>query len=87
METRMESKPQHGYLVLGDLSGFTAFMGGTELEHSHEIVGELLELLVERVSPLLTLASLDGGAVPAFAPVGRPHSSSRSSPSSCFPPG
>jgi len=58
---------QHGYLVLADISGFTAFMAGTELEHSHDILRELLELIVSRLTPMLTLASVDGDAVFAFA--------------------
>jgi len=33
----MPTLTQRGYLVLADISGFTAFMAGTELEHSHDI--------------------------------------------------
>jgi len=62
---------QHGYLVLADISGYTPFMAGTELEHSHEIMSELLELIVSRLTPVLTLADLEGDAVFAFAPEAR----------------
>jgi hypothetical protein len=44
----MSTITQHGYLVLADISGYTSFVAKTELEHSHEILTELLELLVER---------------------------------------
>ncbi|MGH2523363.1 MAG: DUF2652 domain-containing protein, partial [Anaerolineales bacterium] len=64
----MIAETQHGYLALADISGFTAFMAGTELEHSHEILAELLELIISRLTPVLTLASLEGDAVLAFAP-------------------
>jgi len=30
-----------GYLLLADISGYTTFLTGTELEHSHAILTEL----------------------------------------------
>jgi hypothetical protein len=39
----MSTAPQHGYLVIADISGYTSFVAGTELEHSHEILSDLLE--------------------------------------------
>jgi hypothetical protein len=65
------SLTQHGYLVLADISGFTAYLAGTELEHAHEIMTELLELLVGRLTPMLTLSKLEGDAVFAYAPEAR----------------
>jgi hypothetical protein len=64
----MPSKTQQGYLVLADISGFVAYLAGVELEHAQEILSELLELLVARLVPPLTLASLEGDAVFAFTP-------------------
>ncbi len=64
----MPATTQHGYLVLADISGYTSFLAGTELEHSHEIMSELLELIVERFRTLLTIAKLEGDAVFAYAP-------------------
>jgi len=64
----METKTQHGYLVLADISGFTSYVAGTELEHAHEILTELLELIVARFTPTLTLSKLEGDAVFAYAP-------------------
>ena len=43
----MSTVTQHGYLVIADISGYTSFVAKTELEHSHEILSELLGLLVE----------------------------------------
>ncbi|MGH2521061.1 MAG: DUF2652 domain-containing protein, partial [Anaerolineales bacterium] len=62
------TKTQHGYLVLADISGYTSFVAGTELEHAQEILSELLELIMERFQPLLTLSKLEGDAVFAYAP-------------------
>jgi hypothetical protein len=58
---------QHGYLVIADISGYTSFVARTELEHSHEILSELLGLLVEKIKPLMTLSKLEGDAVFAYA--------------------
>jgi hypothetical protein len=67
----METKTQHGYLVLADISGFTSYVAGTELEHANEILTELLELIVARFTPTLTLSKLEGDAVFAYAPESR----------------
>jgi uncharacterized protein YndB with AHSA1/START domain len=64
----MDSKLQHGYLVLADISGFTSFMAATELDHAHDVIAELIELLVSRLTPLLTLSEVEGDAVFALAP-------------------
>src|SRR5687768_15675330 len=67
----MTAHPQHGYLLLADLSGYTAYVAGTELEHSQAILGELLELLIIRRRALLTVERLEGDAVFAHAPEAR----------------
>lgn len=38
-----------GYLLLADISGYTKFLTGTELEHSHAIVTELTKLIRARL--------------------------------------
>ena len=58
-----ESGTQHGYLVIADLSGYTSYVAKTELEHSQEILAELLEMLVTNLTTLLTLSKLEGDAV------------------------
>ena len=63
----MEARLQEGYLVLADISGFTSFMAASELDHAHAIVGELLDVIVERFSPLLTLVEFEGDCVYARA--------------------
>jgi hypothetical protein len=63
----MSTVTQHGYLVIADISGYTSFVAKTELEHSHEILSELLGLLVEKIKPLMTLSKLEGDAAFAYA--------------------
>jgi class 3 adenylate cyclase len=64
----VDTAPQHGYLVLADISGYTSFVAGTELTHAQEILTELLELIVEHFRGLLTISKLEGDAVFAYAP-------------------
>jgi hypothetical protein len=59
----MSTNTRHGYLVIADISGYTSFVARTELEHSQEILTELLELLMARFQPLMTISKLEGGAV------------------------
>ncbi len=67
----MDSKTQHGYLVLADISGYTSFIAGTELEHAHEIISDLLETILGKFTPLLRLSKLEGDAVFCYANVER----------------
>jgi uncharacterized protein YndB with AHSA1/START domain len=59
---------QTGYLVLADISGFTSYLAATELDHAHEILGELIELIVGKLSALLMLSKLEGDAAFMYAP-------------------
>ena len=41
----MASNVEKGYLVLADISGFTPFIAESELDHSYEILSEILCVL------------------------------------------
>lgn len=60
-----------GYLVVADISGYTSYLASTELEHSQEVLAEILELIISRFRPLLTVVRLEGDAVFAHAPEGQ----------------
>jgi len=62
----MERKTQTGYLVLADISGYTAFVAQTEIEHADMALSFLLETIVEKISGLLTICQLEGDAVFAY---------------------
>ena len=64
----MESKSQHGYLLLADISGFVAYLAGVELDHAQAILRELFELIARRLEPVLIVSRQHGGAVLAYAP-------------------
>lgn len=54
---------QRGHLILADISGYTAFVADTELEHSREILNELLETTVRCMGQHLTIGQIEGDAV------------------------
>ena len=66
----MGMKPQDGTLVLADISGFTAFVTATEIEHAPQIIGTLLEAVIRRLSPPLEIQEVEGDAVFALGPDG-----------------
>lgn len=62
----MVEQSRHGYLVLADISGYTSFLARVELEHAHEILTDLLEVIVDKFRSLLTISKLEGDAVFAY---------------------
>jgi hypothetical protein len=57
------SETRQGFLVLADISGFTAFVTATELEHGPPIIAELLEEVIRRIAPPLVVQEVEGDAV------------------------
>ena len=66
----MKSYTEDGILVLADISGFTAFVTGTELEHGPPIIAELLGEVMRQLSPPLEIQEVEGDAVFALGPEG-----------------
>lgn len=64
----MNSHTEDGVLVLADISGFTAFVTATELEHGPALVAELLGEVMRRLSPPLEIQEVEGDAVFALGP-------------------
>lgn len=65
----MSTKASQGYLIISDITGYTSYVAKTELEHSQQVLSELLELLVRMMTPITTLSKLEGDAVFSYAPV------------------
>ena len=51
--------------MLADISGFTAFVTRTELEHGPPIIAELLEAVIHRLAPPLQIQEVEGDATPS----------------------
>jgi Protein of unknown function (DUF2652)/Polyketide cyclase / dehydrase and lipid transport len=56
----MSETPQTGFLVVADLTGYTAYLSRSELEHAPAIAGDLLETIVGRLDPPFRLAKFEG---------------------------
>lgn len=54
---------KHGFFVLADITGFTAFVTSTELEHGPPLIAELLEEVIRRIAPPLAIQGVEGDAV------------------------
>ena len=66
----MKTYTQDGLLVLADISGYTAFVTATELEHGPQVVAALLEAVMGWLSPPLEIQEVEGDAVFALGPDG-----------------
>lgn len=58
-----DQRTRRGYLLLADISGYTAFLTATELEHANAIVHELSTLIRERLAPPMRFLKREGDAV------------------------
>ena len=67
----MAATPETGFLVLADLTGYTAYLAGSEIEHAPMIAGDLLETIVGRLDPPFRLAKFEGDAGFLFVEDGR----------------
>ncbi|HLE13220.1 MAG TPA: DUF2652 domain-containing protein [Anaerolineales bacterium] len=64
---------QKGFLVISDITGYTAFLSASELEHAEDILTSLLNLLIEHTRSPLVIAKLEGDAVFSYALTGSFH--------------
>jgi hypothetical protein len=76
--TRADQAAAERYLLLADISGYTSFLTGVEQAHGvdfsagipagYEVLGALLDAVVDGVQPTFDIAKLEGDAVFAVAP-------------------
>lgn len=60
------SGTQRGFLVVADITGYTAYLNQSELEHAHGTLKTLLGLLIDHTKPPLVLSGLEGDAVLSY---------------------
>jgi hypothetical protein len=60
---------KNGYFILADITGFTSFVAGSELEHSQLILSQILNHIVNRFTPHFNLVEIEGDAVFLYADV------------------
>lgn len=67
----MPSEIDQGFIVLADISGFTAFMEANEIDHSARIIENFIQLIMKCLTPVMTIAEVEGDAVFAYTPAKR----------------
>jgi hypothetical protein len=62
--------PEPVLMVIADISGYTTYLAGTEIDHAQNVLEDLLETVVAKLAPPFTLLKGEGDAVFLFAPGG-----------------
>lgn len=60
-------KPEPACLAIADITGYTRFLAGAELDHAQDILADLTSTVVTSLRPTLRLAKLEGDAVFGYA--------------------
>ena len=55
-------------LLIADISGYTAYLAGVEIDHAQDILADLIGTVVSSLRPAFRLAKLEGDAAFCFAP-------------------
>jgi hypothetical protein len=54
---------RHGCLLIADIGGYTRYLSGVELEHSTDVLADLLQTVVDALDANFTIAKIEGDAV------------------------
>ncbi len=63
----MLTQPEPACLLIADISGYTSYLAGTELDHAQDILADLMTTVVGALRPGFRLAKLEGDAAFTFA--------------------
>ena len=63
----MLAKPETACFVIADISGYTSYLAGVELDHAHDIIADLMDTVVRGLRPPFRLAKFEGDAVFVYA--------------------
>jgi uncharacterized protein YndB with AHSA1/START domain len=62
----MLSQPEPACLLIADISGYTSYLAGAELDHAQDILADLMTTVVTALRPTFRLAKLEGDAAFAY---------------------
>ncbi len=62
----MLSRPEPACLLIADISGYTSYLAGSELDHAQDILADLMTTVVGALRPGFRLAKLEGDAAFAY---------------------
>jgi uncharacterized protein YndB with AHSA1/START domain/class 3 adenylate cyclase len=60
------SRPEPACLLIADISGYTSYLAGTELDHAQDILADLMTTVIGALRPGFRLAKLEGDAAFAY---------------------
>ena len=63
----MLSQPEPACLVIADITGYTGYLAGVELDHAQDILADLMGTVVGALRPTFRLAKLEGDAAFVYA--------------------
>src|SRR5438093_13156665 len=63
----MLPKTESACFVIADISGYTSFLAGVELDHAHDIIADVMDTVVRRLRPPFRLAKFEGDAAFFYA--------------------
>ena len=64
----MLTPPERTCLLIADISGYTSYLAGVELDHAQDILADLIGTVVTALRPTFRLAKLEGDAAFMTAP-------------------
>ena len=59
--------PELAYFLIADISGYTTFLAGVELDHAQDIIADLMDTVVKGLRPPFRLAKFEGDAAFVYA--------------------
>jgi uncharacterized protein YndB with AHSA1/START domain len=63
----MLPKPELAYFAIADISGYTSFLAGVELDHAQDIIADFMNTVVKGLRPPFRLAKFEGDAAFVYA--------------------
>jgi uncharacterized protein YndB with AHSA1/START domain len=63
----MLPKPELAYFAIADISGYTSFLAGVELDHAQDIIADFMDTVVKGLKPFFRLAKFEGDAAFVYA--------------------
>ena len=63
----MLPKPELAFFAIADISGYTSFLAGVELDHAQDIIADFMNTVVKGLRPPFRLAKFEGDAAFVYA--------------------
>src|SRR5690349_24312375 len=63
----MTGNTETACFLIADISGYTSFLAGVELDHAHDIIADVMETVLKRLRPKFRLAKFEGDAAFVYA--------------------